>query len=466
MEPLLKRFRIKELFGKFDVDIPFYDKVNIFIGENGIGKTSILNCINYSLKCDSENLYNIDFREISITFWDDTVVNIYHEDLLIDSMVSLEKIRRRNTIEYDINVKEIFDPNKSVINIVKELYIQIKRRNNLKRYNNKLTTEEVYEIYRILTRDFGFIISKNQLENMIFEIESIKNNWEEIIKEKIDESRILFLPTYRRIEEDFNKSLTYDFKTKQDIQKRILNLKFGMDDVEKNIDKICAELNNITNEAFKGMTAAILKDYIGIIYKNKKIRRKNIDEEKIMIILERLANQIDENTKQNIKDLLYTKEVNDSEMYGLWSIMNNLSDIYEKTKSIDEALNNFVEVCNYYLENKRFYYNPFKVECKLMQDKYGEIAFKNLSSGEKQIVSLFSKLYLDLNNKEKIVLFDEPELSLSIIWQRKLLYDVMNSKKCNFLIAITHSPFIFDNDFRFCAKDITDYITPIKNYKI
>ena len=48
-------------------------------------------------------------------------------------------------------------------------------------------------------------------------------------------------------------------------------------------------------------------------------------------------------------------------------------------------------------------------------DKKGEISLKNLSSGEKQILSLFSKLYLNLNNKN-ILLFDEPELSLSIIW--------------------------------------------------
>ena len=462
MKALLKRFKIRELFGKYNVDIPFFDNVNIFIGENGIGKTSILNCINYSLKCDSENLYNIDFREIIITFWDDTVVNIYHDDLLTDSMVTLEKIRRRN---HFIHGKDFVEQDKSIIMIVKELYSEIRHKSNMQIQDSKITEEETHEIYRILTNEFGFLISRYQLEKIIFEIENIKNNWEGKIKEKVKESRILFLPTYRRIEEDFNKSLTYDFKTKQDILKKISSLKFGMEDVEKNIDKVCLELKTITNEAFKGMTGAILKDYIKII-SNKKIKRKYIDEEKVMLILERLADQIDEKTKQDVKNLLYSKESSDVEMYGLWSVMNNLAEIYEKTKGIDESIKNFVEVCNLYLENKYFSYNPFKIECKLMQQDYGEIKFKNLSSGEKQIISLFSKLYLDLNEDKKIILFDEPELSLSILWQRRLLNDVMSSGKCNFLIAITHSPFIFDNDLRFNAKDITDYITPIKDYKI
>ena len=53
----LKRFEIKELFGIYNVDIPFESNVNIFVGENGLGKTTILNCINYVLQCDSDNLY-------------------------------------------------------------------------------------------------------------------------------------------------------------------------------------------------------------------------------------------------------------------------------------------------------------------------------------------------------------------------------------------------------------------------
>lgn len=43
-----------------------------------------------------------------------------------------------------------------------------------------------------------------------------------------------------------------------------------------------------------------------------------------------------------------------------------------------------------------------------------------LSSGEKQIVSIFSKLYLESDEKS-IIIIDEPELSLSLEWQKMLL---------------------------------------------
>lgn len=67
-----------------------------------------------------------------------------------------------------------------------------------------------------------------------------------------------------------------------------------------------------------------------------------------------------------------------------------------------------------------------------------------LSSGEKQMVSLFARLYL--YPKQKLVLIDEPELSLSIDWQQKILPDIVNAQLCRQVIAITHSPFIFDNE--------------------
>lgn len=41
----LKSFKILGLFGRYDVDLPFDKEVNIFIGENGLGKTTILNCL-------------------------------------------------------------------------------------------------------------------------------------------------------------------------------------------------------------------------------------------------------------------------------------------------------------------------------------------------------------------------------------------------------------------------------------
>ena len=81
-----------------------------------------------------------------------------------------------------------------------------------------------------------------------------------------------------------------------------------------------------------------------------------------------------------------------------------------------------------------------------------------MSSGEKQIVSLFAKLHLDKTQHKRIIIIDEPELSFSINWQKMLLPDIYNSNSCSLLITVTHSPFVFQNEFDKYAKDIKQFI--------
>jgi predicted ATPase len=71
-------------------------------------------------------------------------------------------------------------------------------------------------------------------------------------------------------------------------------------------------------------------------------------------------------------------------------------------------------------------------------------------------VSFFSFFFLE-KDEDYIVLFDEPELSLSLFWQQRLLPDIMNSEQCNFLLAVTHSPFIYDNELEDFAFGLDEY---------
>ena len=86
-----------------------------------------------------------------------------------------------------------------------------------------------------------------------------------------------------------------------------------------------------------------------------------------------------------------------------------------------------------------------------------KINFQDLSSGEKQIVSLFSHLCLDKNEKV-FVFIDEPELSLSVDWQKTFLPDIVKSPKFVGLLATTHSPFVFDNDLENSVHGINEFV--------
>ena len=108
-------------------------------------------------------------------------------------------------------------------------------------------------------------------------------------------------------------------------------------------------------------------------------------------------------------------------------------------------------------------YDESRIEIYIQLDGNAEkLPLSKLSAGEKQIISIFSKVYLAPSTHRFIILFDEPELSLSIFWQKNLLPDIFNSGKCYFLLAMTHSPFIFDNELDKYAIGLNQYLKPFK----
>lgn len=459
----IKRFEIEELFGIYNVNIPFKDNINIFVGENGLGKTTILNALNYIIQGDSESLAVIEFKKIILTLGDDTKIVITHDELMNNNI----SIRDRNRLYHYL-------PDDDYNFIARRIMLEILKEKAPNMLDDKMTREKIYD--RIV-RKYRYDLPPSILEKIYNSVlkdknfeKELKDSWEYKIYDYMKKwDRIIYLPTYRRIEEDFNSyienSPDKDYYRKDKKKRNFSYLQFGMDDVRESIDMACSTLKNNTNEGFKAMTSNLLTNYVNINEKNEKLdfNYKNFDASTLDIVFSRLADKIDPSVKNKITDMLDENTVLEDKYHQyLISIISELTSIYEKNKQIDDNLENFKNVCNTYLVNKSINYDKFKIECKVEQDNTKQpIMLKNLSSGEKQIISLFSKLYLNLEEKN-IILFDEPELSLSILWQKKLVPDIINSNRCSFMAIITHSPFIFDNDFRERAIDIKEYISSVE----
>ncbi|WP_455031712.1 AAA family ATPase [Oribacterium sp.] len=86
-----------------------------------------------------------------------------------------------------------------------------------------------------------------------------------------------------------------------------------------------------------------------------------------------------------------------------------------------------------------------------------KIDLNHLSSGEKQLISLFNYIYLSTVD-ECMIIIDEPELSLSVEWQESILEDVKKSGKCGSLIAATQSPFIYNNSLKTMARSLDSFL--------
>lgn len=443
MESKLKLFEIINLFNQFNVSLPLDEKVNIFLGENGMGKTTILNCLYYVLSGNIEKLNNIIFDSISLTFVDGEKFSIDHNDIssyVEDYMYGNPPYRRRR-----IQFESLFT--------IKEL------ENISKLFREGANQEELKKYYFRVSDVFGMspAMARRELERYI--VQQFQKNmttkadynkvitFKKNVSEKINEE-ILYFPTYRRIEEDMS-NLGIDIE-KDRVKSRLIQ--FGMTDVEKNIETLLQTIKSVAITGFAKMTGVLLKQYLN--GELSDFENYKIEQNKLVIALARIGDQIEERDKQRIIELVNNSDIYNSENRYLLNLIKNLIDSYERQNMYDERVKTFCSICNNYLNGKKYIYDETNVELGIYKERAKKpISIQNLSSGEKQIISVFSKLYIE-NIENCIILFDEPELSLSIKWQNMFLPDVVNSGKCSTLIAVTHSPFIFDNEFDDLAKDM------------
>ena len=94
-------------------------------------------------------------------------------------------------------------------------------------------------------------------------------------------------------------------------------------------------------------------------------------------------------------------------------------------------------------------------EVKILDRKINEeIKLEDLSSGEFKMIKVLS--ILNETNANEVLLLDEPELSLSIYWQRELMEALINKNNSLLTIIATQSPdLLIDEEI--------DYLVPIFN---
>lgn len=450
-DPFIQRFCIYGLFGYKDIEINFDESYKILVGENGSGKTTILNCLYYTLKKKFEPLSKIRFDKIRIDFRHKKMLEFakYEVDAIVEAEYKFQNTAFYRSLSQQLTNKDIESLSKLI-------------------YSNKTELEQTKAILTY-TRKLGFdfktpstYMYKN-VKRLVNEFLSMNLVHRFEVLDDVLKSKILYFPTYRRGEsafanfEEINKKLAESnpFFERIDFEKFFHDeqMQFGMEDVYNSIHNITSEIYRKTMDGF----GVIMGDMLSQLSKNvaKNEVDYNFDKKVIKIILDRLGDTIKEEDKLQIIDYANSGYLNNSNLNFL---ISKLANLYDEQKGLDKALKVFKDTCNHYLSEKQFVYNESAIDLHIESSHNQEkLDLECLSSGEKQIVSLFAKLFLDVENTF-IMLLDEPELSLSVLWQEKLLPDILRSQKCNFMLAVTHSPFIYDNELENSAQAISDFI--------
>lgn len=268
--------------------------------------------------------------------------------------------------------------------------------------NSLTSNNNEFEENNILINDSDIILSKN---------------YERIaIKKLLNEKRLALEPTIERL---------IDW-----IRNRIIS---GSRMGEKNSQVIFSDI--IKNYIILSETESRLKD--------KDTLLKELDDLEIKIPAYVSMGLIEELDTKGIRSSIKKAKTNEQIKFLSTVISPFLESINAKLNALESVvrtINLFLETVNGYFTNKTVTFHLSK-GFTLAQTHDGEpLDFNWLSSGEKQLLLLLINTITSADDAT-IFIIDEPEISLNIKWQRKLiktLLDFSSEKNIQFILA-THS---------------------------
>lgn len=459
--PLLKSFQLKGLYGYKNLGIRCNDKAAIILAENGVGKTTLLNTLYALLSGRISRLRSLDFIEAILEIGETKLV--FTKSLAfqkiedIDSNKILARRPARDLLEYGASPAQLLE------------LVLFHSNNN----RQQTVRHPVYRrIYQASPYDADDIILRlERLNSAMYDTAYIAEFRKDILK-AMGEIQVLYLPTYRRIEADFEevsltrnapiRRISSDSSEKDSENDQLIF--FGLSDVEEKLSQMTGFIQRSMFEAYSKLSGNLIDTLLGTPQRELEIS-ESFDLEAVRLMLGRLGKS-NSTTEADLEKVITSTKLSDEKYRPLAYFLRQLMQSYDDSRPQELAIEEFVNVVNGYLEGasteKSLRFDKLRLKVEVWHRALGkDLLFKSLSSGEKQVVSVFSRLILD-GNKKYMILIDEPELSLSIEWQRRFLPDILRTNSCYQLVAITHSPFVFENELDSLAQSIGITLDEVK----
>lgn len=429
----IRNFAAKNVHDQFNFSIKFNDDLNFITGINGTGKTTALKLMKAAITFDLNTLISISFSMLSMEI--DHASKIY----------SIEIYKNKGLITLNLN-NNIIDIENSLIDD-----------------NSGL----VYENHR------DYIDS-------IFYKKII--NGDEIYRSFLKEIKPLFLGLERQM--DYSDDEEFVFKG-QYMSRRIKNGKNnnidGLENCKKLIEDAYRKYRRVSDGSLDRIVSVIIGssfEYIDVDHseifnshfsprvelQKLKERQEDLQTFTSRIGLSHQASKQINKFFTQMSDALNNYSSERGENVGIeWLI--NLAQI-KRIKDVISEIDRQKKAAEVYLSPIEDYtstINKFLRHSKktLQVDKVGQVIIhghngkaidiNNLSSGEKQILILLTHARLG-NNKNRVFIVDEPELSLHLKWQEMLVDELIKDANNVQFICATHSPEIVGYHVEKCIK--------------
>lgn len=436
----IAKLTVKNLHGHNNYDVDFNSDITFLYGDNGCGKTTILNIVTFIITGSIYKLYDYKFDEITLTYQPTDskthqriVVSLNEDNEMFITFAAkttkleprIEYISRASDEREDLNrlyfsEYPILEEIKNTFNYV---YLPLNR-------NSSLSLEHPFAIRSRKMAQLRYNhtrgrYSDSRADPTLYEVEAL-------VASAFNKSTLAL----NRINEEFSDSILKAFLDVEDII---------------STDKIVQYMLSLNVTKIKQMQA----EYIKVL----KTLDKWDDTSKSKV------NSFFDSLQKDINNSKNNKNKVNIEFFFKLSEVSKITNIIDKAEAAENAkkearrpIETFLSTVNSFIatSNKEIDIDEEGIIFLRTGDQR-PIGIQYMSSGEKQIVTFFAYLVFGLETtNQSIFIVDEPELSLHLKWQRQFVDAIMEINNNVQLIFATHAPEIVGRNRSKAVKLIPD----------
>ncbi len=434
----LSKIKVEKLFGVFDHEIKINNNIGItiIIGENGLGKTVILEMIEAFFKGNYLYFNSISFKKLIFEFTDKVLWTIEKDKSLENNnleflpRLTLTQTNKNNSTYKPLKLFQFdFDELEMFANRITR-YSPHLRRIGPRTWLDRRTGDRL-NIDNLIRR-YG-----NDIAEGFFFSNDDKPKW---FTDRFNSIKVNLIETQRLISVDNTEEKTH----------------------ERTVNKYSHELSRLIKRYLTESTE--LSSKLDRTYPNRLIKRLKQKSNATNEDLNRELKNLEE--KRKLLDAVGLIEIEkDSNLLEIENpedviidvLMLYVEDSFEKIKifdTISRKIEILLEIINKRFKHKKMFIdkkNGFLFKSTIIKNDdntFQEIPVNKLSSGEQNELVLFY-LLLFKTEKSSVILIDEPEVSLHISWQNSFIKDLKEITKLNNLdvVIATHSPDIIANNW-------------------
>ena len=419
----IESFKIEKLWGHRDIALTFKKDVNILIGPNGSGKTTILNLLNSILSLDISGILNVNFE----------FAEIHLRDFKNSSVLRTVKVHAANRLlRLELDEEEIgFDTESITGRRFTEHHGWLEKGNTLperlpERFVRRtVVSEKFYDelttlvplVWLPVSRRLPVTKYEEKWHTRTEPLESVDLRLEELLEDISRYHSILNAQLSERYREFEHQVLSMILYSKEHDQ-----------------------LKSIRNSVFHSLPTEVEKDQLLDAFEDAgfldEVMQSRIDDHfAALTVAEQVFVRIHEgkDIPAEFEDIFVIP------LIGRTKAMVAYAKKLEKDKEdIFTSLRRYEEIVNSFLSNKSIKFDE-RGYLKIETSSPADINPRLLSSGEKQILIFLTEALLRIE-KPVVYVADEPVLSLHVTWQEKLLKSLVTLGGQMQVIVATHSP--------------------------